>query len=244
MASGSVDWTAAGPAQDEAARNEAAQDEAAGAEGLRMRKKRLLRQRLSDTATAMFVERGFDAVKVVDVAAACDVSEKTVYNYFPTKESLVLDRWDATMAALRRGLADPATDPVEVVRGILASELAALTGWLEGQHDRAAAVASVVRFGELLDATPALRAHQHEAIGQLTTVATRLLAERSGVSPDDPEPQITAIALLGLWQVHFRALRKYLYGTCAPAQLNQAVTADVDRAARLIAGGLSKPRSS
>src|SRR5689334_11485929 len=60
-------------------------------EGLRERKKRLLRQQLSDTATRMFIERGFDAVRVTEVAEACGVSDKTVFNYFPTKEALVLD---------------------------------------------------------------------------------------------------------------------------------------------------------
>lgn len=68
------------------------QEPAPGAEGLRERKKRLLRQRLSDTATEMFLERGFDAVRVSEIARACDVSEKTVFNHFPTKESLILDR--------------------------------------------------------------------------------------------------------------------------------------------------------
>ena len=67
-------------------------------EGLRERKKRLMRQQLSDTATAMFLERGFDAVRVAEVAEACGVSEKTVFNYFPTKESLVLDRLETTLA--------------------------------------------------------------------------------------------------------------------------------------------------
>src|SRR5882724_12414702 len=93
---------------------------AAEAGGLRERKKRLMRQQLSDTATEMFVERGFDAVRVAEIAEACGVSEKTVFNYFPTKESLVLDRWDATMAALRTGLADPAVPPVQAALRILA----------------------------------------------------------------------------------------------------------------------------
>ncbi len=56
-----------------------------GAEGLRERKKRLMRQQLSDTATQMFLARGFDAVRVTQIAEACGVSEKTVFNYFPTK---------------------------------------------------------------------------------------------------------------------------------------------------------------
>src|SRR6516225_3753533 len=85
---------------------------AASAEGLRERKKRLMRQQLSDTATAMFLERGFDAVRVAEVAGACGVSEKTVFNYFPVKEALVMDRLETMLAALR-GLADPALTPVQ-----------------------------------------------------------------------------------------------------------------------------------
>ena len=61
-------------------------------EGLRELKKRETRQRISDVATEMFLARGFEAVTVTEVAAAAGVSEKTVYNYFPTKESLVLDQ--------------------------------------------------------------------------------------------------------------------------------------------------------
>ena len=80
----------------------AAETEAGEDEGLRQRKKRLMRQQLSDTATLMFMERGFDAVRVAEVAEACGVSERTVFNYFPNKESLILDRLEATMAALRR----------------------------------------------------------------------------------------------------------------------------------------------
>ena len=48
--------------------------------------------------------RGFDEVKVSDVAAACDVSEKTVYNYFPTKESLLFDQEETTAAQIREAL--------------------------------------------------------------------------------------------------------------------------------------------
>src|ERR1700733_14762803 len=107
------------------------------AEGLRARKKRLMRQQLSDTATRMFVERGFDAVRVAEVAETCGVSEKTVFNYFPTKESLVLDRLEATMASLRTGLAEPAVSPVQAALRILDRELSAMTGWLAGQGDPA-----------------------------------------------------------------------------------------------------------
>ena len=231
MSTPAVDWTGpqTGP-QTPGARP---------AEGLRERKKRLMRQQLSDTATQMFVERGFEAVRVTDIAAACGVSEKTVFNYFPTKESLILDRLEATMASLRTGLAEPGVAPVQAALRILDRELGAMTSWLAAQDDPAQAAADVRRFGTLIQATPSLRAYQSDMMDQFTAVAAAILAERAGMSPDDPEPQIAATALLGLWRVQFQGLAKYLDGIRTPAQVHEAVTADVHRAARLIETGLN-----
>lgn len=209
------------------------------AEGLRERKKRLMRQQLSDTATNMFMERGFDAVRVTEIAEACGVSEKTVFNYFPTKESLILDRLESTMASLRVDLAEPGVPPVEAALRILDDELGAMTSWLAAQDDPAWAAAAIRRFGTLIRATPSLRAHQSDMMDQFVAVAAAILAERAGMSADDPQPQIAATALLGLWRIQFLALSKYLDGTRTPAQVHQAVTADVRRAAQLIDTGLS-----
>jgi AcrR family transcriptional regulator len=209
-----------------------------GAEGLRERKKAMVRQRLSDTATQMFLARGFDAVRVTEIATACQVSEKTVYNYFPTKESLVLDRWDSTAKALRASLADTDMHPVDAVRRVLADELTALTSWLDTQGDTAAAIRSVRRFGELIATTPALRAYHNDTMNDLVMTTSGLLASRAGLAADDPEPLIAATALLGLWGVHFAALRKHLDGAGTPAAVYGAVTADVDAAAQLILTGL------
>ena len=209
------------------------------AEGLRERKKRLMRQQLSDTATQMFLERGFDAVRVAEIAGACGVSEKTVFNYFPTKESLILDRLEATVASLRTGLAEPGISPVEAALQILDRELGAMTSWLAAQDDPVRASAAIRRFGALIQATPSLRAHQSDMMDQFTTVAAAILAERAGLSAADPEPLIAATALLGLWRIQFQSLTNYLDGTRTPAQVRQAVTADVRRAARLIDTGLS-----
>ena len=212
---------------------------AAGAEGLRERKKRLMRQQLSDTATQMFMERGFDAVRVTEIAEACGVSEKTVFNYFPTKESLILDRLESTMSSLKSGLADPGVLPTEAALRILDDELSAMTSWLAAQQDPAEAGAAIRRFGALIQDTPSLRAYQSDMMDQFTAVAAGILAGRAGVSPDDPEPQIAATALLGLWRVQFQALSRYLDGIRTPAQVHRAVTADVHRAARLISTGLN-----
>jgi AcrR family transcriptional regulator len=212
------------------------------AEGLRARKKRLMRQQLSDTATRMFVERGFDDVRVAEVAEACGVSEKTVFNYFPTKESLVLDRLEVTMASLRTGLAEPAVPPTEAALRILDRELIAMTTWLNGQDDPAEAAEAMRRFGDLIRATPSLRAYQSDMMDQFVSLAAEILAARAAAArvamrAEDPEPQIAARALLGLWHVQAESLRKHLSGP--PGQIHELVTADVRRAARLIDRGLS-----
>jgi AcrR family transcriptional regulator len=73
---------------------------AATTEGLRERKKRQTREAIAQTAMRLFAARGFDAVTVADVARAADVSEKTVFNYFPAKEDLVLHGGEERRAAL------------------------------------------------------------------------------------------------------------------------------------------------
>ena len=228
MSGPTVDWTT----------HRAPEPGAGEDEGLRERKKRLMRQQLTDTATLMFMERGFDAIRVAEVAAACGVSEKTVFNYFPTKESLILDRLEGTMAALRAGLADRGAAPVEAVLRILDGELAAMTSWLADADDPAGAAAAVRRFGALIQASPSLRAHQSDMMDQFVAVAAGILAERSGLASDDPEPQITATALLGLWRIQFLSLWKHLDGALTAAQVYRAVTDDVLRAAQLIRTGL------
>src|SRR3954452_7384169 len=120
--------------------------------GLRERKKRAMRQQLSDAALAMFLERGFESVRVADVAEACGVSEKTVFNYFPTKEALLLDRLETIVTTLRAGLADPELPPVEAALRILDAELAGETAALTGK-----AAEGYRRFGDLIRQTPSLR---------------------------------------------------------------------------------------
>ena len=65
---------------------------------LRVRKKIQTRQRIADAAAAAFAAKGYDAVTVVEIARLAEVSEQTVYNFFPSKELLVLDE-DAAFEA-------------------------------------------------------------------------------------------------------------------------------------------------
>src|SRR5437764_6428159 len=68
--------------------------------GLRESKKQQTREAIAGTAMGLFATRGFDHVTVAEVAAAAGVSEKTVFNYFPTKEDLFWDEVPEREAAL------------------------------------------------------------------------------------------------------------------------------------------------
>jgi AcrR family transcriptional regulator len=210
------------------------------AEGLRERKKRLMRQLISDTATAMFLERGFEELRVAEVAAACDVSEKTVYNYFPTKESLILDREEGMTADIRRALGPDGApmSPVDAVIGLITDEVTGLFEHWDEDPGQPPDVGLVHRFMDLLERTPSLRAAHRDMMDRLVEVAAQAMADRAGVDPEDPEPQIAAHALLGLWRVQYRAMRKYSDSSRSPDQVRDRILAEVRRAARLIDTGL------
>src|SRR5689334_25151544 len=106
----------------------------------------------------MFLEHGFDAVRVADVARACGVTEKTVFNHFRSKEALLADRWDVQIEALHTRLTDPLTSPVDAALDVLNAELEHLIS-APTAHQARVRLADVRRFGDLIEATPALVAH-------------------------------------------------------------------------------------
>ncbi|MBP2472958.1 AcrR family transcriptional regulator [Crossiella equi] len=71
---------------------------------LREQKKQATRQAISDAATRLFIQRGFDAVTIAEVAETAGVARMTVTNYFPRKEDLVLDAHEAFTQGPARAL--------------------------------------------------------------------------------------------------------------------------------------------
>ena len=89
---------------------------------LRESKKRETRQRISDVATELFFERGFDAVTLDEIALAAKVSKMTVFNYFARKEELMLDREDdLKLLPFRQALRDrpKGQAPVDALRALV-----------------------------------------------------------------------------------------------------------------------------
>jgi AcrR family transcriptional regulator len=203
-------------------------------EGLRERKRRLTRQRISDVATILFASRGFDNVKVSTIADIVGVSEKTVYNYFPTKESMVLDWADEAVDSLATVIRE--CPPNE---SLTAAVVRAMKEDME-RFDEVPddLVAFLPSFMRLISSTPPLRAAWLELYDRIVAVAAEALAARTEVDPRDPEPMIAARALSGLSGVALSARVRYIEQGLRGHELRDAVFADLDRAARLLETGL------
>ncbi len=189
--------------------------------GLRERKKQRTRQQIADTARRLFSERGFDEVPVAEIAREAEVSEATVFNYFPTKEDLVFNRMEDFEQELLDAIRDRAEGEsiIEAFgrfalrpRGFLASDEPAAT---EGM--RAAA--------RLITGSPALLAREREVLDRYTDTLAVLLAQELRMAPDDPEPWVMANALIG---VH-RALIAYTHRQALADVPNRRIARNVVR---------------
>ncbi|MFF1402527.1 TetR family transcriptional regulator [Streptomyces sp. NPDC058294] len=128
-----------------------------GEMGLRERKKRQMYQDVSDIAVRLFLERGFEAVPVAEVAAAAGISKPTLFRYFPAKEDLVLHRIADHEAEAAR-VVTGAADPVDALRRHFLAGLERRDP-VTGLNDHP----QVLAFHTLLYGTPALvaRAYGH-----------------------------------------------------------------------------------
>ena len=101
--------------------------------GLRDRKKQLVRRRIIEAAEALFVSNGLDATTIEQIAASADVSVGTVYNYFGTKNALLVagveSDTDEMVAEGRTVLSRPGTNPAKAVQRLFAVYLDHLAGW-------------------------------------------------------------------------------------------------------------------
>ena len=162
------------------------------ATGLRERKKRETRQQISDVATAMFAERGFDAVTISQVAEAAGVAKMTVTNYFPRKEDLVFDRADAIVASLAAAVA--ARAPGE-----------SLLTAIRRDYARAAERADVTlglsspEFAAMIESSPVLVSRSREMLDQREQALGDAIAAETGV--DDPQQRVVAALLASVPRV-------------------------------------------
>jgi AcrR family transcriptional regulator len=178
---------------------------------------------------------------VSDVAAVVDVSEKTIFNYFPTKESLVFDMEDHQAEQITRVLRDspPGVGLVRSIVAMLEADIDELIEQMRDEDGPGADFTTVRRFAEMIENSATLTAAMYGMQERLALVAATVLAERVGVDPDDPEPQQAAVMVLGLWRMSFRAMIRHADEGIGIEELRAAVMDDICRAASVAEGGIA-----
>ena len=200
-------------------------------EGLRARKKRAAHEAIAATARRLFAERGFDAVTVAEVAAAADVSEKTVFNHFATKEDLAFAGREQGIAQVVTAIAErpPGSSVLDVFRAITHT---VLDVFVAGGDEDLLAVARIIRGSRALQERLTVG---WEAGADAITAA---IAETSGADDGDLVPAVVARTL---WFTHRSIFLAALNGLLAEEdreQLAARLRAAADRAYDQLAGGL------
>ena len=161
------------------------------------RKRLVTRQRISDVATRLFFERGFNEVTVDEIAEAADVSRMTVFNHFARKEDLFFDldeegREDL-LAALRKR--DPDVPPVEALRLFAHWAIAAERPYVGFSS------ANTDKFLATIEASEALKARARAIGEELTETLAAALAESVGRALPDAAARLAASLLVATWTV-------------------------------------------
>lgn len=201
--------------------------------GLRERKKGETRRAIADAALDLATRRGPGAVTVDDIAAAADVSPRTVFNHFPTKEAAILGIDPEQRRELLRALDQRPADepPVEALRRTLA-----------GFHpsDRLGLWRARARLAR---SHPPLHAAYVASFAGLEDDLTAAVGRRSGIDPDtDPYPRLVVAVVLTTLRVSLtRAADADAAGDADGDALAVEVERTVDQAFAALAAGLPPP---
>ena len=162
----------------------------------RSRKRLATKQAISDAATRLIFERGFDHVTVDEIAAAADVGRMTVFNHFPRKEDMFFDLDEVGRGILREALQrrDPRVSPIETLRLLahrLVVERSPLVRFTADSHT----------YVETVRGSETLKARARAIRDELAQVVAMDLAECVGREPTDPVGHLAADLLLATWTV-------------------------------------------
>ena len=199
--------------------------------GLRERKKAKTRLAISNVATKMFIERGFDDVTVAEVAAAADVSVATIFNYFETKEELFLDREGQVIEAQRRFILERKAG--ETITSVLHREfLAAIDAGMPQLMARGAS------FLRTIEGSSALRARVRLGFEIAEASLAETIAEETEAVAGDPTPHIVAAMLVAIQRTLVESAGAAALRGDAVASTKRRLRQACDRAFVLLDGGM------
>ena len=204
-------------------------------QGLRELKKQRTRQQIAETARGLFVERGFDAVTVAEIAAAAEVAPTTVFNYFATKEDLLFSRIDVfeeqLLGAIRRRRAD------ESVLDAFKVFVLAQRGLLRLNDPES--LEEMRRIARVIDDSAALQTRDQQIFVGYKHSLAALLAEETSAGPDDIEPWVVANAMIGVQEGLIRYIRRRILDEKPLGRLSQDVHVQANRALDALTKGLA-----
>lgn len=166
---------------------------------LRERKKLATRRMLRRITLDLVAERGFANVTVEDIAEAADVSPRTFFNYFPTKEAALFPARAPVTSLCERITGEPPGEPVlDVLRRIMISGAGTVTEDLE---ELGGEPAGLLRRMKAIRSDPHLREAHAAQMANLERTITEALAERLGTDPDtDPYPGLLCAVATGVFR--------------------------------------------
>ena len=204
------------------------------AEGMRERKKRERREAIAARALRLFIENGFEHVSMREIARVADVSEPTVFNYFPTKENLVFNEDRERELALLQAVRDrpPGTSVVAAFRDT------ALV--LMDRHRRQ----TDMDWFRVVQGSPRLQRHRRELYARQALSLAALLKTQAGGRLGDVAALSAARALMGVMVAAGETLGQRLLSGASPKSVIREVRADVVRAFDVLETGLGpRPES-
>ena len=202
--------------------------------GLRERKKQQTRQLISDTARRLFAERGFEGVTVADVAREADVSEGTVFNYFPTKEDLVYGRMETFEEDMLKAIRSRPAG--ESIRAAFGRFILQPRGFLASKDEDA--TRELLAISRVIAESPALLARERQILERYTRALAGLIAEETGKEAGDVEPRVAANALIGAHRALLEYVRRQILAGEPVPSIARGVRAQGKRALALLERGL------
>jgi AcrR family transcriptional regulator len=191
--------------------------------GLRERKKQRTREAIARAAHELFAERGYHATTLPDIAEAADVSTRTIFAYFPSKEDILFSDFPVMKEALAQALAErpEGEEALETVREFILSSHGIEKSETQEQ------------LGRCIESDETLRSHLRARIAQLEEVIAAAIAKDIGAPEDDLRPHVVAASLTAAFIVVSER-----GGSSAKPQSPAEVAAVIDPVITFLRGGL------
>ncbi|RJQ71878.1 TetR family transcriptional regulator [Pseudonocardiaceae bacterium YIM PH 21723] len=202
--------------------------------GLREQKKNDTRQLISDIATGMFMERGFEQVTIAEIAEVAKVSKMTVINYFPRKEDLYLDRDQLHIELLSAVITErsPGTPILGALREFLLSQV-------DDQENFSGTAPWLPAFFKVIEDSPALQARVREQAEAQAEALTKVIAAELDLPALDPAPRVLAQIFTATNTMVFRAGLEATRSGLTQEQAQQSQRRLINRLFDLYAGEMA-----